>query len=141
MSDASYAGLSAHNVVLYTRRGCHLCDEALQTLQQHGLEPICIDIDDDPTLRNKFDACVPVVEIDGRVRFRGARSSCVVAADNSGTKHAYGLRPESMPPIDYGVERTSPFVFLLLCDRVAETMAEDAVEAAAHECEPAAQHG
>ncbi len=71
MSDASHAGLSALNVVLYTRRGCHLCDEALETLQRHGLEPLCIDIDDDPTLRNKFDACVPVVEIDGRLRFRG----------------------------------------------------------------------
>jgi glutaredoxin len=71
MSDASHAGLSAHNVVLYTRRGCHLCDEALATLQRHGLEPVCIDIDDDPTLQNQFDACVPVVEIDGRVRFRG----------------------------------------------------------------------
>jgi glutaredoxin len=71
MSDASYAGLSALNVVLYTRRGCHLCDQALETLKHHGLEPHCIDIDNDPAMRNKFDACVPVVEISGRVRFRG----------------------------------------------------------------------
>jgi glutaredoxin len=71
MNNASYAELSAHYVVLYTRRGCHLCDEALQTLQQHGLVPTCIDIDNDATLRNKLDTCVPVVEIDGRVRFRG----------------------------------------------------------------------
>ena len=72
MSNSSYDELSAPNVVLYTRRGCHLCDVALQTLQQHGLKPVCIDIDDDETLRNKFGACVPVVEISGRVRFRGA---------------------------------------------------------------------
>jgi glutaredoxin len=72
MSDMSCAGLSALNVVLYTRRGCHLCDQALQALQRYGIVPHCIDIDNDPALRNKFDACVPVVEINGRVRFRGA---------------------------------------------------------------------
>jgi glutaredoxin len=72
MSDASYAGLSACNVILYTRRGCHLCEEVLLMLQRNGIVPHCIDIDNDPTLRDKFDACVPVVEINGRVRFRGA---------------------------------------------------------------------
>jgi glutaredoxin len=71
MSDSSYAGLSACNVILYTRRGCHLCEEVLLMLQRHGISPDCIDIDNDPTLRNKYDACVPVVEINGRVRFRG----------------------------------------------------------------------
>jgi glutaredoxin len=72
MSGASYSGLTAHDVILYTRDGCHLCDDALATLKQHGLEPVCIDIDNDPALRDKFDSCVPVVEINGRVRFRGA---------------------------------------------------------------------
>lgn len=56
---------------LYTRRGCHLCNEALATLKQHGLEPKLIDIDEQPKLFEKFDTCVPVVEIDGKVRFRG----------------------------------------------------------------------
>lgn len=56
---------------LYTRKGCHLCDEALATLNQHGLEPKRIDIDEQPELFEKFDTCVPVVEIDGKVRFRG----------------------------------------------------------------------
>jgi hypothetical protein len=40
-------------------------------LEAHGLAPLCIDIDTDPALRAEFDTCVPVVEIDGRVRFRG----------------------------------------------------------------------
>jgi glutaredoxin len=62
---------SAPNVVLYTRSGCHLCDDALQLLLLHGLTPTMVDIDADPTLRMRFDASVPVVEIDGRVRFRG----------------------------------------------------------------------
>jgi glutaredoxin len=58
-------------VVLYTRKGCHLCDEALRLLEAHGLAPELVDIDADPELRAQFDTSVPVVEIDGRVRFRG----------------------------------------------------------------------
>ena len=58
-------------VVLYTRGGCHLCDDARQLLSEYGLVPECVDIDADPQLRAQFDTCVPVVEIDGRVRFRG----------------------------------------------------------------------
>jgi glutaredoxin len=59
------------DVVLYTRSGCHLCEEAERILAQYGLRAQLIDIDQHPELRTKFDACVPVVEIDGRIRFRG----------------------------------------------------------------------
>jgi glutaredoxin len=59
------------HVVLYTRRGCHLCDEALQLLKQHGLAPQIVDIDEDPALVTRFDLLVPVVELDGQIRFRG----------------------------------------------------------------------
>ena len=59
------------NVVLYTRAGCHLCDEALALLQRHGVEPTSVDIDDDAELLRQINECVPVVEIDGVVRFRG----------------------------------------------------------------------
>ena len=58
-------------IVLYTREGCHLCDDAEQILQQHGLQPSLVDIDTDSELKARFDTCVPVVEIDGRVMFRG----------------------------------------------------------------------
>jgi predicted thioredoxin/glutaredoxin len=58
-------------VVLYTREGCHLCDEALRVLEEHGLTPELFDIDAEPEVRARFDTCVPVVEMDGRVRFRG----------------------------------------------------------------------
>jgi glutaredoxin len=59
------------NVTLYTREGCHLCDEAHELLLNHGLEPVKVDVDADPELREKWNTCVPVVEIDGKVRFRG----------------------------------------------------------------------
>ena len=58
-------------IVLYSRSGCHLCDEALKLLQRHGLEPELVDIDADESLRERFDTCVPVIEIDGQIRFRG----------------------------------------------------------------------
>ena len=60
-----------HKVVLYSRAGCHLCDKAELILIEHGLKPSKVDIDDDPALRERFNTCVPVVEIDGKIRFRG----------------------------------------------------------------------
>ena len=59
------------DVILYTREGCHLCDDARTLLEQHGLQPRRVDIDADAELRERFNECVPVVEIDGKVRFRG----------------------------------------------------------------------
>ena len=58
-------------VVLYTRAGCHLCEEAQKVLGEFNLAPKLVDIDDDKALLARFDSCVPVVEINGRVRFRG----------------------------------------------------------------------
>lgn len=66
-------------VVLYTRQGCHLCDEALAVLQRHGLRPRLVDIDSEPTLRDQYNECVPVVEIDGKERFRGRVNEVLLA--------------------------------------------------------------
>ena len=60
-----------HEVTLYTRKGCHLCDDAKAMLLGHGLNPMEMDIDADLSLREKYTNCVPVVVIDGRERFRG----------------------------------------------------------------------
>jgi glutaredoxin len=58
-------------VLLFTRSGCHLCEEAETLLARHGLSPQKIDVDASPELRAKYDACVPVVVVDGKERFRG----------------------------------------------------------------------
>ncbi len=58
-------------VVLYTRKKCHLCDNAKDILERYGLEPYEVEIDREPGLLERFDTCVPVVEIDGKIRFRG----------------------------------------------------------------------
>ena len=53
-----------------------MCDVAEQVLAEHGLQAKKVDIDNEETdadesLREQFDTCVPVVEIDGKIRFRG----------------------------------------------------------------------
>jgi glutaredoxin len=61
----------SQDVIVYTRPGCHLCEEAEALLARYGLRPRLIDIDADPALRERFTNCVPVVMIDGKERFRG----------------------------------------------------------------------
>jgi uncharacterized protein len=59
------------DVILYTRQGCHLCDEAHDILRRHGLRPRLVDIDLDEKLQRQFNVYVPVVTINGQERFRG----------------------------------------------------------------------
>jgi predicted thioredoxin/glutaredoxin len=54
-------------IVLITRQGCHLCDEALAALRSLGLEPELRDVDADDLLHDQYDFRVPVVLADGRV--------------------------------------------------------------------------
>lgn len=68
------AGRRFGSVVLYTRKRCHLCDDAKALLRTYARwlpTPVEVDIDGDPELKENFNTCVPVVEIDGKVRFRG----------------------------------------------------------------------
>lgn len=58
-------------VVVYTRQGCHLCDLAIAQLRGIGMIPKLVDVDADSELISRFGTCVPVVEIDGKIRFRG----------------------------------------------------------------------
>ena len=59
------------DVILYTRHGCHLCDLAHELLVRYKLIPREVDIDSDPELAERFGDIIPVVEIDGKIRFRG----------------------------------------------------------------------
>ena len=54
-------------VVLVTRKGCHLCDEALALLHELGVEPELQDVDGDERLHDLYDWRVPVILLDGRV--------------------------------------------------------------------------
>jgi glutaredoxin len=61
-------------VTLYTRRGCHLCDEAKQVIdsvRRHSpFDYEEFDIDSDPKLRQLYNEEVPVIAIDGRKAFK-----------------------------------------------------------------------
>ena len=58
-------------MVLVTRDGCHLCDEALGALRALGFEPDLRDVDADPEFYRIYDWRVPVVLVDGRVIAEG----------------------------------------------------------------------
>lgn len=67
-------GVRFRRVVVYGREECHLCDDALDLLEEHQAwlpEIELVDIDTDPALKARFDTEIPVVECDGTVRFRG----------------------------------------------------------------------
>ena len=55
---------------LYTRAGCHLCEEAkselLPLLEEFGLGLREVDIDADPDLQTRYGEEIPVVFINGR---------------------------------------------------------------------------
>lgn len=61
-------------VTLYTRQGCHLCDEAKQVLaearRQAAFDYREVDIDGVPELRQRYNEEVPVVAIDGAKAFK-----------------------------------------------------------------------
>jgi len=61
-------------VIVYTRRGCHLCEivkESLSKLERHASFTWQeVDVDSDQQLHRKFTDEVPVVFIDGRKAFK-----------------------------------------------------------------------
>ena len=59
------------SLVLVTRRGCHLCDEALGLLRSLGHDPELADVDVDDRLHDLYDWRVPVILVDGRVIAEG----------------------------------------------------------------------
>jgi glutaredoxin len=63
-----------HEVMVYSRNGCHLCEAVKETLARMrgraDFEWREMDIDADPELRRKYNDEVPVVFIDGRKAFK-----------------------------------------------------------------------
>jgi glutaredoxin len=63
-----------HDVVVYSRKGCHLCDVVKETLihaqSEADFQWSEVDIDAHPELRREYAEEVPVVFIDGRKAFK-----------------------------------------------------------------------
>ena len=82
------SGQRFDRLLVYTRDGCHLCDDAISLLWRYAawLPPLeTIDIDDDPQLVERFGTTVPVVEVDGRVRFQGCVNEALLRRLIEGT--------------------------------------------------------
>lgn len=59
------ASIGAMAVVLVTRKGCHLCDDAQRLLGELGVVTELADVDADDRLFQSYDWRVPVVLVDG----------------------------------------------------------------------------
>jgi hypothetical protein len=63
------------HVILITRQGCHLCDDAWLLLQRareaYRFELTAQDVNSRPEWLAEYGDCVPVVLVNGKVRFRG----------------------------------------------------------------------
>jgi glutaredoxin len=61
-------------VTLYTRRGCHLCDEAKVAIEaarrRRAFDYEELDIDSDARLLQLYNEEVPVIAIDGKKAFK-----------------------------------------------------------------------
>jgi glutaredoxin len=63
------------HVIVYTRAACPLCDHAIELLHRYqaayGFRMDVQDVDASEQLVCDYGNCVPVVTINGKVRFRG----------------------------------------------------------------------
>jgi len=66
--------LTKPHVIVYSRPGCHLCEEAKLAIQSAGVSDRFtlaeINIESDEELLRKYQYDIPVVTIDGREAFR-----------------------------------------------------------------------
>ncbi len=69
------------DVVLYSKPGCCLCDDAKQSLQKAGSVFREVDITRDEGLMNEFGMVIPIVEVNGLAVFEA------------------GMNPEDLPDL------------------------------------------
>lgn len=90
-------------ILLYTRRGCHLCEQAEDLLATLGVAAAMVDVDHDAEALARYGLRVPVLEIDGSAVLEGRfeeRPLAALLADLTGRGEAPGEpadRPGSPP--------------------------------------------
>jgi glutaredoxin len=69
--DGRLAVVNPREITLYTREGCHLCDEArvaiIPLLREFGASLREVDIDDDPVLHDRYTNDVPVIFLGSQI--------------------------------------------------------------------------
>ncbi len=68
------------HLLLYTRRGCHLCEAAEDMLEGQRADVRVIDVDQDAAALVRYDLRVPVLELGGRVLLEGRFEEHALAA-------------------------------------------------------------
>lgn len=69
-----------HDGVLYTRRGCHLCERAEDVIAVLMPDATIRDVDGEPAARSRYGDRVPVLEVDGAVVMEGRFDERALAA-------------------------------------------------------------
>lgn len=65
-----------HEVTIYSREQCHLCDEAVETAErvaasvEASVAVTEVDVDGDPELAAEYGERVPYVFVDGQPKFK-----------------------------------------------------------------------
>ena len=66
-------------VVVYSKEGCHLCENVISTLKklavEHSLEISTRDITESSELYERYKNMIPVVEVNGKIRLGGSTLS------------------------------------------------------------------
>lgn len=66
-------------VIVYTKEGCHLCENVISTLEklatEHPLEISTRDITESSELYERYKHMIPVVEVNGKIRLGGSTLS------------------------------------------------------------------
>jgi hypothetical protein len=74
-------------VVVYTKEGCHLCDNVIAELEklsgESAFEISTFDITCDNDLFERYKNVIPVLEIDGMIRLAGAALSNPKTLENA----------------------------------------------------------
>ncbi|NCA11511.1 glutaredoxin family protein [bacterium] len=70
---------SSPQVVLYSRRGCRLCEQVEEMLSSLAPKALIVDVDAEPGDAVVYGDRVPVVEIDGLVALEGRFSEAQLA--------------------------------------------------------------
>ena len=74
-------------VIVYTKEGCHLCEKVITELEKlsrtHTFEISIQDITTDSELLERYKEMIPVVSVDGEVKFTAESLSGGMSLENS----------------------------------------------------------
>lgn len=83
---------------LYTRAGCHLCEQARDHLARLAFRVELLDVDSRPEWRRQYGDDVPVLALDDRVLARGVLSPARLSMIKLQLLRELPERPSQGPP-------------------------------------------